>query len=76
MDMFMEYVWENMPEDVSVTSNNLFSRLTLSRDQFNSARKKLYEGLFIIRNPINKYIKVNTVITDNILSLFILVKKM
>lgn len=58
MDMFMEYILQNMPDDFSISSNNLFSRLTLSRDQFNSARRKLYEGLYIIRDPINKYMKV------------------
>jgi hypothetical protein len=58
LDYFMEYILENMPTDEAISAKNLFARLTLSREQFNDARKKLYEGLHIIRDPMNKYKRV------------------
>jgi ATP-dependent Lhr-like helicase len=58
LDYFMEYMLENMPADEAISAKNLFARLTLSREQFNDARKRLYEGLYIIRNPMNKYMRV------------------
>ncbi len=58
LDYFMEYVLENMPDTEPISSGNLFARLSLSKNQYNTARKRLYEGLYIIRNPMQKYEKV------------------
>ena len=54
----MEYVLDNMPEGQSISAKNLFKRLTLTQEQFNSARKRLYEGLFIVRDSQNRYRRV------------------
>ncbi len=60
-DFSMEYILDNMSGRFSISGKNLFNRLTLTKEQFNYARKRLYEGLFIIRDPINKYRKVKNV---------------
>ncbi|WP_455391636.1 ATP-dependent helicase [[Eubacterium] cellulosolvens] len=55
LDLNMEYVLENIPDNFSISSKNLFDRLTLTKEQFNTARRRLYEGLFLIRDYMNKY---------------------
>jgi hypothetical protein len=47
-----------MPSKYPISSKDLYSRISLTKEQFNHARKQLYEGLYIIRNPINKFVKV------------------
>ena len=54
----MEYMLESIPDEMSLSAKNLFDRLTLSKKQFFTIRKNLYEGLFIIRDPMNKYRRV------------------
>ncbi len=58
LDLNMQYILENMPDEYSISVKNLFARISLTPEQFNSARKRLYEGLFIIRDSMNKYTKV------------------
>ena len=58
LDFNMEYILNNMPDGLSISAKNLFKRLTLTQEQFNSARKRLYEGLFIVRDSLNKYRRV------------------
>jgi ATP-dependent Lhr-like helicase len=58
LDFNMEYLLNNMPDGLSISAKNLFKRLTLTQEQFNSARKQLYEGLFIVRDSLNKYRRV------------------
>lgn len=58
LDHDMEYILENIPNKYSISSKHLFARLTLSQEQYNHARKQLYNGLFIVRDPMNKYVKV------------------
>jgi ATP-dependent Lhr-like helicase len=59
-DFNMEYILENIPDKASISTKNLFDRLTLTKEQFKTARKQLYDGLFIVRDPLNRYRKVRS----------------
>lgn len=58
VDFNMEYVLESIPDNFSISTKDLLARLSLTKEQFSLTRKQLYDGLFIIRDHMNKYRKV------------------
>jgi ATP-dependent Lhr-like helicase len=58
LDFNMEYILNSIPDHYSITANKLYDRLTLSKDQFRLGRKALNDGLFIVRDYMNRYRKV------------------
>jgi ATP-dependent Lhr-like helicase len=60
LDSDMKYLLENIPFNYGIQPKLLIERLTIPTSQFAETRKKLYDGIFIIRTPTNWYKRVKS----------------
>ena len=58
LDADMKYVLENIPYNYGIQPKRLVERLTITDEKFAAIRKRLYDGIFIIRTPTNWYKRV------------------
>ncbi len=58
LDDDMNYVLENIPFNYGIQPKRLVERLSITDEKFAEIRKRLYNGIFIIRTPTNWYKRV------------------
>ncbi|UCH89717.1 MAG: winged helix DNA-binding domain-containing protein, partial [Thermoplasmata archaeon] len=59
-DEIMEHVLSRIPDDTPVKSKDLQDRVNLSEPTYKKALKRLYEGLYVIKTPLNYYKKISS----------------
>jgi ATP-dependent Lhr-like helicase len=60
LDPDMKYVLDNIPYNYGIQPKLLAERLTMPDKELTEVRKKLYDGIYIIRTPTNWYRRVRS----------------
>jgi hypothetical protein len=63
LDNYMEHVLTHIPDGTTVRSSDLRKKVNFSDSTYKSVVKRLYEGLYIVKTPINYYKKLENKLT-------------